>query len=181
MALKDLLKLFKSDNGYDVVVGKKEIDENFEVIADKVDENITAISKNTSITTADGFKTSFAESFKTVDAKHYLSNELILNNMTLVAIRIECVATDDSVDNTLMQDRFFTVSVSDTGVCILQNSNYNEIDYSGNGDDYEIQIETIDKSDTEPTAKCIFYVEEESNQTVGINWTVALSSLEVNL
>jgi len=41
MATKDNLKLFKDENGYDIVVGKPEIDENFELLADELDDRIT--------------------------------------------------------------------------------------------------------------------------------------------
>lgn len=45
MAIKDLLKLFRDDNGYDVVVGKKEIDDNFETLADGIETLADKVDK----------------------------------------------------------------------------------------------------------------------------------------
>ena len=46
MAIVDNLKLFKNENGYDVVIGKPEIDENFETLANTLDDRIEKDDEN---------------------------------------------------------------------------------------------------------------------------------------
>ncbi len=114
MALKDSLKLFRNENGYDIVVGKKDIDDNFILLADGVDKNPFTISDGNIKPISEGVRLIFGSLYNPSSASDALfvgrgaslrqSSALCVGNATgdgtLFAKRVFCnealVTADDT-------------------------------------------------------------------------------------